>query len=136
MKTLRSRYARRVLVPVMAVSLLSACTYWKVEEMAPSQVVSEKEPGRVRLTMRSGEKIELYDPTVSNGEIVGQTRLEYDGVRTRHVITGSLGVTADSVARIETREIDGLTTVLGVMLGLAVVLGVAVVVALNRQYSG
>ena len=134
MKTFRSRYARRVIVPVMAVSVLSACHTWKHQEMAPAQVVTEKEPDKIRLTMLDGEKIELYDPTVSNGEIVGQTRLEYDGVRTRQV-TGNLGVAADSVARIETREIDGTATVVGVMLGLAFAAVVAVV-AFNRGWEG
>ena len=40
MKRFRSRYARRVLVPVVALSLLSACSGWKVQEVAPSQTDS------------------------------------------------------------------------------------------------
>ncbi len=59
MKTLRSRYARRVLVPVMAVSVLSACHHWKAQEVAPAQVVTEKEPDTIRLTMLDGERMGL-----------------------------------------------------------------------------
>ena len=125
MKTLRSRYVRRVLVPVIAVSLVSACGKWTAQEIAPSQVIAEREPGRVRLTMLSGEKIELYDPTASNGEIVGETRGGYDSVTRRHVMSGSVRVATDSVARVEIRETDALATVLVVTLGLASIFAVA-----------
>ena len=96
MKRFRSRHFRRVLVPLMAVSLLSACTRWKVQEMAPAQVVTEKEPGKVRLTMLDGDKIVLRNPWVSDGEIVDYWAERSDTLR----------VPTDSVARIEIRETD------------------------------
>ena len=70
-KRFRSRVVRRVLVPVMAVSVLWACGTWKVERMAPAQVVTEKQPDRVRLTMLDSTRIELLDPQVVGSEIQG-----------------------------------------------------------------
>jgi hypothetical protein len=131
MNTLRSRHVRRVLVPVIAVSLLSACTGWKVQEMAPSQVVSEKEPGKIRLTMFDGEKIELYDPTVTNGEIVGHPEGWYDSATRRHVRSGTQRVPTDSVASIEILETDALATVGVVLGGLAAVAGLLVFIAIS-----
>ena len=116
MKTLRSRYARRVLVPVMAVSLLSACSHWTYQWLAPSQVVSRNEPGKVRLTMLDGDKIVLRNPWVSDGEIVGYWAERSDTLR----------VVADSVTRIEWYETNALATGMGVLFGLVILGGVVV----------
>ena len=118
MKTLRSRYARRVLVPVMAASLLSACTYWKVQEMAPSQVVSEKEPDRVRLTMVDSTRIELSEPQVVGSDILGrwdrgQIYYGADPAPRR--------IPIDSVSYAETRNTAIVDTVLLGILGATVV---------------
>jgi hypothetical protein len=116
MNTFRSRYARRVLVPVMAVSVLSACHGWKVQEMAPSQLVYEQEPWRVRLTMLNGDRVELGDPLVSGGDIIGHP---IHGPNTPEHYT--LRVARDSVAGIEISEIKGTETGLLVLLGLVIV---------------
>jgi hypothetical protein len=109
----------------MAVSLLSACQVWKYQETAPSQVVSEKEPGRVRLTMLNGERIRLADPTVSEDEIVGHP-MRNAGGHYRAVRSDTLRVATDSVARIEWYETNALATGIGVLLGLVAV-GFAIV---------
>jgi hypothetical protein len=116
-KSFRSRYVRRVLVPVMAVSVLSACSTWKVQDMAPSQVVAEKEPGQVLLTMLDGGQILLADPTVSEGEIVGHP-VRNPGGNYRVIRSDTLRVPTDSVARIGILETDALATGAGVMIGL------------------
>ena len=59
MKRFRTRHVRRVIVPVVALTLLSSCHTWKHQEMAPSQVVSEKEPGKIRPNMLDGDRIYL-----------------------------------------------------------------------------
>ena len=114
MKRFRSRYARRVLVPVMAASVLSACTRWKVQEMAPSQVVSGEWPSEVRLTMLDGDKIELFDPTVSGGEIVGHPTRGWGYDR-----SDTLRVTTNSVAQIEILEAN--VVAIGIVVTLALV---------------
>jgi hypothetical protein len=132
MKFPRSRYARRVLVPVMAVSLLSACHTWKVQELTPSQVVAEKQPGRIRLTTLDGDKIQIGDPTVSNGEIVGHPVRRNAGGYYRAVRSETLRLATDSVARIEVREINGPVTAIAVLFGLVVVGVVAFAVAMSN----
>ena len=131
MKSFRCRYVRRVLVPVMAVSVLSACSTWQVQDMAPNQVVAWKEPGRVRLTMLNGERVQIGDPTVSNGEIVGHPMRNAGGYY-RAVRSDTLRVATDSVAHIEMRETNEFATVVGVLFGLVVVGVVAFVVAMSN----
>jgi hypothetical protein len=132
MTIFRSRYVRRVLVPVMAVSVLSACVTWKGQEMAPSRALSEKEPWRVRLTMLNGDRMELGDPVVSDGEIVGRPF----GHWCRESDKCALRVPTDSVANIEIREADALaTTALVVTLGLVVGGAVAAVVIAFRNWN-
>ena len=127
MKTLRSRYARRVLVPVMAVSVLSACTRWKVQEMAPSQVVYEQEPWRVRVTKLNGDRMVLEDPIVSGSEIIGHP-INEPNIPEHY----TLRVATDSVAAIAIGEVKtaetGLLVVLGFVVAAAVV-GVVLVYA-------
>ncbi len=105
MKAFRSRHIRRVLVPVMAVSLLSACHHWKVQEMAPAQVVTEKEPDKIRLTMLDGDRMELADPMISNGEIVGHP-FRNVGAHKGVVRSDTLRVPIDSVAYVSTRALS------------------------------
>jgi hypothetical protein len=91
----------------MAVSLLSACGNWKTEPLAPSQVVSEKEPSQVRLTMLDGGEIKLADPIVSVGEIVGHP------VRGRNAVkSDTLRVPIDSVMYASTPSSEGTVAVL------------------------
>ena len=113
MKSFRSRYVRRVLVPVMAATLLSACHTWKVQELTPSRVVAAKEPSEIRLTMLDGEKVRLSDPSVSGGVIMGHPVRGWGVVR-----SDTLRLAADSVARIEIWEIDETATVVVVVVGL------------------
>ena len=126
MRQFRSRHVRLVVVPFVALSFVSACGKWTMQQMAPSQVITRSEPSRVRLTLSGGEKVELGDPVLSDGEIVG------------HPVNGpsgqwhySLRYDTNTVARIETRETDALATAAAVTLGLVAVFPVAVLVALS-----
>jgi hypothetical protein len=131
MKTFRSRYIRRVLVPVMAVSVLSACSGWKHQEMAPSQVVTEKQPDRVLLTMLDGDRIELVDPILTDGVILGHPVDPYNQVY-GVLRSDTLRVVADSVARI---EIGGASAG-GKVLAVVLVFGIlGFVIALNVDWE-
>ena len=117
MKSLRNKQIRFVLVPLMEVSVLSACHTWKVQELTPSQVVAEKQPGKIRLTMLDGDRIQIGDPAVFDGEIVGHPVRKVTG-HDRIVRSDTLRVSIDSVTRIEIRETDTLATGIGVLFGL------------------
>ncbi len=136
MKRFRSRYIRRVLVPMMAATLLSACHTWKVQELTPSRVVAEKQPGKIRLTMLNGDKILLADPTVSEGEIVGHPVRNASG--TYQVIkSDTLHVPTDSVARIDIGEINALTTTaLVAALGFLIASAIALAVGPEWDWGG
>ena len=110
---------------------MSACVTWKGQEMAPSRALSEKEPWRVRLTMLNGDRMELGDPVVSDGEIVGRPF----GHWCRESDKCALRVPTDSVANIEIREADALATgtTLVIVTGLIVA---GVVAALNAVGNG
>jgi hypothetical protein len=89
--------------------------------MAPAQVVSEKQPDRVRLTMLDSTRIELAEPQVSGDEILG--KWDWD--------KGWYGappapkrVPIDSVAYAETRKVAVVNTV---FLAVLVATGVAFV---------
>ena len=126
MKSLRSKHFRRVLAPVIAVSLVSACGKWTVVEMAPRDVIADQEPERVRLTMLDGEEIELYGATVTNGHIVGQTKEGYDRVALRPVMSSNVRIAVDSVTHIEIRETDVFKTVWLVTMVLSAVVAVEI----------
>ena len=131
MRCFRTRYVRRVLVPVMAVSVLSACHQWKVQEMTPSQVVSEKEPGKIRLTMLDGDRIQIGDPMVANGEIVGHPVRRVTG-HNRVIRSDTVRVVADSVSAVEIRQTDAFATGIGVLFGIVAAAGVAILIALSE----
>ena len=122
MKPFRSRYARRVLMPVMAVSLLSACHHWKVQETAPAQVVTENQPDRVRLTMLDSTRVELREPQVSGSEILGKWNWDQDWYGGEPALRR---VAIDSVSYVEIRKTAIVNTVLLGFLG-ATVVGIVV----------
>ena len=120
MKNFRSSYLRRVLVPVMAVSLASACTYWQPQKTAPSQVISEKQPGLIRLTLLDGEKIRLAEPSISEDCLVGHPVRYIGGARTI-VRSDTLRVATDSLAHLEILRPSPGATLVGVLMFLGVV---------------
>ncbi len=99
MKNPRARHVRLVLVPVMAAAFLSACSHWKVQEMAPRQVILDKEPKLVRLTMLDEREIEVSEPQVCDGHIVGERVKTWYGAD-----PGPVRVPTDSVSSVATRE--------------------------------
>jgi hypothetical protein len=126
--TFRSRHVRRVLVPMMAVSLLSACGKWTYQAMAPSRAVIEKEPSQVRLTMLNGDRMELGHPIVSGGEIIGHPVHGPNGPE--HY---TLRAATDSVAEIEIRNLDVLATTIVVVLGTAAAIPVAAIISVSTS---
>ena len=96
--------------------------------MAPNQVVSEKEPDKIRLTMLDGDEVLLEDPWVSAGEILAHPRVSEAFGFSKVLKSDTLRVPTDSVARIEVWEADAgkaVAIVFGVALGLTIGLIVA-----------
>jgi hypothetical protein len=84
-------------------------------------VVAENE--RVRLTTADGDNIELLEPSISDGQIVGHP------VRGRYTIeSDTVRVPVNSVAYIQVRQFDALGF-LGLVVGVAAVAGAAYAIA-------
>ena len=73
MKSFRSRQVRRVLVPVMAVSLLSACGGWyTVHNPRATAVVADNRPDLVRFNLLDGSRVEVARPQIHDQQFVGE----------------------------------------------------------------
>jgi hypothetical protein len=111
--------------------------------MAPVQVVAEKQPDKVRLTMLDSTRVELSEPRVVGPEIVGKWDWtgKWDGDAGR--IPGEVywcgadhavkRVPIDSISYVETREFDvtGTIALTGALTG-AFTAVVAVLIALHN----
>jgi len=129
MKALRSRYARCVLVPVMAVTVLSACSTWKVERLAPAQVVTEKQPDRVRLTTANRGRITLVNPWTADDAILGHPP------HGRHALkSDTLRVPTYSVTRVEINNSDVARTLVAV--ALVVTVGHIIITSIAKSIKG
>jgi hypothetical protein len=127
MKRFRSTSARFILVPLMATTVLSACTYWKVTEMSPSRAVAEED--WVLLTTSDGDKIMIVDPVISDGQIEGHP------VRGQFAVkSDTVRVPVDSVVHIQVREISAALTTFGVLVALVPVAFFAYVIAALSAY--
>ena len=98
MKSLRHRPIRFIIVPLMLASFLTACAKWAVQEVTPSEVVTDKQPDRVRLTLLDDSKLVLDQPRVSGAEIVGE---RVDGGYL--IRADTVRIASDSVAYAEIR---------------------------------
>ena len=77
----RSPLARRVIAALLLV-LLTACQTWQPTTVS---LIPEEQPSSVRVTLRSGERATLENPTVRNDSIFGVTDAGLAGVATQDV---------------------------------------------------
>jgi len=90
--------------------------------MSPGQAVAAKD--WVRLTTLDGDRIEIVDPRVSEGQVVGHPVRGGFSVR-----SDTVRVHIDSVAYIQTRQIHAGATALAAAVGVTIAAGVACFVA-------
>ncbi len=130
MRAFRSRYARRVLVPVMAVSVLSACGGYGHQRRTLKEVLDER-PSEARLTMIDGTQVELERPQVSGVYVIGQTENTEHGA-----IPTIVRLPVDSVAYAVTRYDNH--ALIKVLVGVALVITLAhiVIKSLADSYDG
>ncbi len=95
-----------VLVPVMLLISLSACPKWTVQETAPSQVVVEKQPSKIRLILLDETMVRLSEPQVIGTEIVGE-RMEEGYV----IESDTLRIPIDSIAYVQIPEVSDTQTI-------------------------
>lgn len=103
---------------VLALSL-AACSSWQVQTTAAPETRSQGKPRTVRLYLKSGERVELYDATLMADSVVGFARSATSRTRQRVAIATS------DVTRVEFRKLHTAATV--VAIGVMVVAVVAIV---------
>ena len=112
----RSRFLRRVILPITLLSFLSACHKWVELKPPYEQAFAEEQPDKVRLTVVGNGRLVLEAPRVQGDTLFGLSR------RT--------GIPLDQIRQAEVRKDDVVGTVLlvagiGVTVGLAVYASIA-----------
>ena len=102
---------------------LAACTSWHVEQdVTPQQLISTKQPSRVRLTRADSSSLVLDQPQIVAGDSVSGT---HNGVPRR--------VAVSDITQVATSKISAGRTI-GLFLGLAViVVGIAAIACVSDQ---
>lgn len=106
---LRLKYCRLTLLLLF---LPTACHSWRVENIPPEQVISLKQPNKVRLFTTDSTRMELHQPSVVGNFLRGNDK---------HGI-GTQDIPLAGIRSLETWQADGGKT--GILVG-----GLAVVVA-------
>jgi hypothetical protein len=108
----RVKLAARVAC-VFLVLHLSACTTWRISDIAPQTVVATERPARVRVTRTDGSEVVLRGPSIRADSLYGLQRGVFGGVQ------GDLSV---GIPLTDIRQLAVGRTDLAKSLGLAVVL--------------
>jgi hypothetical protein len=121
----RARIGRRrsLVVTALLTTQIVACSSWRVEPVAPEQLLHERAPAELRVTRTDGSQLVLARPKVSGDSLTG---LSNDAPR---------GVPLADIGTIATRHGDAGKSVL---LGLGIVGGLFAIaaVALSGQTLG
>ncbi len=93
---------RRFIACVLLPCCLVACSTWKPQHVSPQQVVSEKQPDKVRVTLTDGTRNVIEYPMITGDSLTG-------------VLAGvQETVPLSTVTVLELREVDVLINLLGV----------------------
>jgi hypothetical protein len=114
----RSRFLRRVILPITLLSFLSACHKWVELKPPYEQAFAEEQPEKVRLTVVGNSRLVLEEPRVQGDTLFGLSR------RT--------GVPLDQIQRAEVRQDDMVANVF-LITGIAVTVGLLVYGAIEGR---
>ena len=108
---------------VLALSL-AACSTWRVQTGPTPEVLGSQKPRMVRLSLRSGERIQLFDAALIGDSVVGFT------VPSRRPGAQRLAVAAADVTKVEFQKTNAVLTVVAIgviVLAVAALAGAAAV---------
>jgi hypothetical protein len=105
---------RRLLRPVLlALMFLTACSSWRVQPVAPAELIGQQHPDQVRLRRHDGRQVVVKQPLVRSDSVIAQ------------VPRDSTAVPLSDVSAIAVRRFDWLKTTGLVVLVTGATLGVA-----------
>ena len=110
---------RRVGALLLMTLYLPGCTKWKVQELAPQEVVATRQPGRMRVTRTDGARVVLEKPALRGDTLVGTTWHQSKPV--------DVQIPLSDVQVVAIRGVDGGATVgliAGTILALLVAIGI------------
>ena len=124
-------------VPIVALLILAiGCTTWHMESVSPQEVLADRDPSRVRVTLVSGERLVIGNPRVVADTLVG---IDVTGERKGLLWWGTLweregsrtpvGIPLCRVHGVATRRFSALRTGLYVGSALAVSLGAIAIIS-------
>jgi hypothetical protein len=104
-------------LPLLLLFGSTACHSWRVETISPAQVISLRQPNKVRLLTRDGTRMELHQPSVAGYVLSGHEK---------HTV-GTRAIPFADIRSLETLQADGTKT--GILVGslAAVAAGLAVI---------
>ena len=86
--------ARQILSLIVMISYLAGCTSWRVQPVAPEQLVESQRPSKIRVETTQHEKLVLKQPFVRDDSLMGYA----DGRATR--------IPLDQIVRVEKKQTD------------------------------
>jgi hypothetical protein len=84
--------ARQFASLIVTVLYLAGCTTWRVQPVAPQQLVDTDRPERVRVHTKQGQQLVFEQPFIRNDSLLGQV----DGYPTR--------IALDEIAQVEKKQ--------------------------------
>ena len=83
----------------LLIVLLTGCQTWRATFVSPGQLIPVERPSTVRVTLRSGARLTLENPTVRNDTIFGVTD------------AGVVGVALEDFGLLEVRQLSILRSI-------------------------
>lgn len=100
MRMIESRIVRRVVLSVLLLTSLAACTKWSPQRL-PVEKARGELPGKIRVTRIDGSRIVLRSPAIMTDSLVGWAEGFPPGSPSRR-----FAIPLDSVQRIDRRTTD------------------------------
>ena len=135
----------RIAFTVWLAASAGACTSWQTQEVSPEQLVTERHPEAIRVTLSDSSRLEVISPVMVGDTVVGMTPSAPAGPRLNGN-AGAFGLGAASpedtgarvripsseLIRVQTNHIDGGKTAL-LVVGIAAVVGGMLAIAASSM---
>jgi len=138
----------RMAFAVWLLASAGACTSWQTQEVSPQELIAQKHPDEIRVTLPDSSQVEISLPSLAGDTVLGTAKSGRGGPRVNgNAVAFGQGtassaepgsqvrIPASDVVRIQTSHADGGETALLVVGTLAVV-GGALLIAASQSAKG